>query len=424
MLTTFAIVAVLAQPSPVEQAQGWKQLTGPGATSAWRAYKQPTFPAKGWKAEGAELSIAKEGGGGDIITVDQFADFDLVFDFKLGPKANSGIMFRVAETDGATYMTGPEYQLLEDATYGAKPTDPHSCAALYDLYSPADGKTMKPVGEWNQGRIWLHNGVLEHWLNGKKVVDVDVFDETGKPTPEWAAKIAASKFKDAKGFGVLPKGHIAIQDHGDTELSLRNVKIRDLGPRTNEKPLYNGKDLTGWEAFVPDLIAKKEDPAKVWSVKDGILICAGNPVGYIRTKDKYTNYILRVEWRFNPVTKKAGNSGVLLRMVGEDKVWPKSIEAQLQSGSAGDFWNIDNFKMTADPARTNGRNTRKTHGAERPVGEWNEYEIIVNKGDVILNVNGEELNRATGCEEVPGYICLQSEGAEIQFRSIRIVPLE
>ncbi len=113
-----------------------------------------------------------------------------------------------------------------------------------------------------------------------------------------------------------------------------------------------------------------------------------------------------------------------MRQIGTDKVWPRSVEAQLHSGNAGDFWNIDDFTMTTDPARTNGRNTRKTHGAERPVGEWNEYEIIVNRGDVILLANGEELNRATGVEEVAGHICLQSEGAPIQFRNIVLTPLD
>jgi hypothetical protein len=110
-------------------------------------------------------------------------------------------------------------------------------------------------------------------------------------------------------------------------------------------------------------------------------------------------------------------------MTGEDKVWPKSVEAQLESGNAGDFWNIDNVKMTPDASRTNGRNTKKTHGAERPIGEWNEYEITVDHGTIILRVNGEELNRAANVEEVAGKICLQSEGAEIQFRNIRLAPL-
>jgi len=111
-------------------------------------------------------------------------------------------------------------------------------------------------------------------------------------------------------------------------------------------------------------------------------------------------------------------------MTGEDKVWPKSVEAQLHSGNAGDFWNIGDFAMTTDPARTKGRNTKKTHAAERPIGEWNEYEIIVNGPTITLFVNGEQVNEATGVEVVPGHICLQSEGAEIHFKNIRLTPLK
>jgi hypothetical protein len=267
---------------------------------------------------------------------------------------------------------------------------------------------------------------VQHWLNGIKVVEVRIADDAppaGKPTKEWLDKIAGSKFKPYEGFGVQPRGHIALQDHGD-EVAYRRVMVRDLSaPMPGEKQLFNGKDLTGWVAVVPDAAKAGIKPEDVWSVKDGILICKGKPNGYIRTKEDYKNYIIKVEWRFNPVTKEAGNSGVLLRMTGEDKVWPKSVEAQLESGNAGDFWNIDNVKMTPDASRTNGRNTKKTHGAERPIGEWNEYEITVDHGTIILRVNGEELNRAANVEEVAGKICLQSEGAEIQFRNIRLAPL-
>jgi hypothetical protein len=133
--------------------------------------------------------------------------------------------------------------------------------------------------------------------------------------------------------------------------------------------------------------------------------------------------VLRLQWRWDPETKQAGNSGVLLRMVGEDKVWPKSVEAQLESGSAGDFWCIDEFPMKTDPARTRGRNTKKSGGRENPVGEWNDYEIIVDHGTITLLVNGEEANRATEVQEVAGKVCLQSEGAPIQFRNIRLAPI-
>ena len=187
-----------------------------------------------------------------------------------------------------------------------------------------------------------------------------------------------------------------------------------------EIKLFNGRDLTGWEACLPDG-AKMED---VWHVKDGVLICRGEPLGYIRTKADYKNYKLHVEWRWNPETKKAGNSGVLLRVIGPDKVWPRCVEAQLESGNAGDFWNIDEFKMKVDPARTKGRNTKKTEFAERPVGEWNEYDITVDHDKIVLKVNGKQVNEATEVEEVAGKIALQSEGTEIQFRNIRLTPLD
>lgn len=187
-----------------------------------------------------------------------------------------------------------------------------------------------------------------------------------------------------------------------------------------ETALFNGKDLSGWEYVSRDKESKLEN---VWSVQDGILVCQGKPVGYIRTKEKFTNYHLVVEWRW-PEGKRPGNSGVLVRMVGEDKVWPKSIEAQLQNGNAGDFWNIGNFQMKTAPDRTKGRNTKKLKGNEKPLGEWNRYDILCDGGHVVLKVNGEVLNEATDCAEIAGHICLQSEGAEIHFRTVKLVPLK
>ncbi len=423
VLTLSSFAAEPVALTKLEQAQGFKLLSGPDATSLWRGYKQPSFPSKGWTVKDGVMSTTAGGGGGDIITTDQYGDFELILQYKTAPKANSGIIYRCTEKYGASYQTGPEYQIIDDAGNNLKPTDPHSAGALYDMYSPVESKVSKSA-DWNDARVYIRNGVIQHWLNGTKVVDVVAFDATGKPTADWLAKIAAGKFKDTEGFGVQPKGYLALQEHGD-EVAFRNIKVRDLNvPAPGEKRLFNGKDLSGLEAVVPDAAKAGITPESVWSVQDGVLICKGDPPGYIRTKDKYTNFILRLQWRFSPVTKKAGNSGVLFRMSGEDKVWPKSLEAQLMSTNAGDFYGIGGFKYVGDPARTKDRFTGKTHGAERPVGEWNEYEIIVNKGDVILYVNGEELNHATGAEETPGFICLQSEGAEIHFRDIRIVPLD
>lgn len=192
------------------------------------------------------------------------------------------------------------------------------------------------------------------------------------------------------------------------------------------EPIFNGKDLSGWTYFLNKTGPNKDGSMKmadVWSVADGVITCKGQPPGYIRTEADHKNFVLKLQWRF----EKAGNSGVLLRMTGNDKVWPRSYEAQLQSGAAGDFWLIDNVPLTTpedrvDPKQKRHRLRSKTN--EKPIGEWNEYEITVDKDKVSLKVNGEILNEGTGAQEAAGKICLQSEGAVIQFRNIRLKKLE
>ena len=188
--------------------------------------------------------------------------------------------------------------------------------------------------------------------------------------------------------------------------------------------LFNGKDTTGWKGFVPDLAKDGKDQLSVWSVKDGVLQCAGRPIGYIETIELYDNFVLELDWRFDPA-KGEGNTGVLLRTIGDDKVWPKSMEAQLHSKNAGDFWNIESYTATVDAKRTDGRHTVKMHETnEKPLGEWNHYRIVVFKGTIELWVNGLLQNVATGVEENKGRIALQSEGAYIEFKDIVLTQLK
>ncbi len=401
------------QLTPAERTAGWNVLFDGQDTDAWRGYRQKGFPTQGWVVADGCLKTVAGVAGGDLVTIDKYGDFELTLEWRIAPSGNSGIMYRVTEAQDETWQTGPEYQILDDQGAGEAPDSTHSAGAMFDLYPAAAGKITKPAGEFNQTRIRLQDGVVQHWLNGVKVVEGRLDGE------EWKNRIGASKFSEYDGFGVQPRGHIALQHHGD-EVWFRDIRIRDLAaPLPGEVRLFNGQDLTGWQACLPE----GGKMADVWSVADGVLICKGQPVGYIRTTADYTNYVLKLEWRFNPVTKQAGNSGVLLRIVGPDKVWPRCVEAQLESGNAGDFWNIDDFPMKTDPARTQGRNTKKTHGAERPVGQWNEYEITVDHGTITLKVNGEVLNEARDVLETPGKIALQSEGAEIHFRNVRLAPL-
>jgi hypothetical protein len=187
-----------------------------------------------------------------------------------------------------------------------------------------------------------------------------------------------------------------------------------------EIELFNGKDLAGWTYYLSDSKVKMED---VWSVKDGVIICKGRPSGYLRTEKDYSNYVLTLEWRWPEGTER-GNSGVLVHASTPNAlgVWPKSIEAQLALGNAGDIWVIGTTIEIPDKEKRvrDRRHLNLTDDSEKPVGQWNTYEVTAKGDELILKVNGDVVNHATKCSETKGAICLQSEGAEVHFRNIKL----
>jgi hypothetical protein len=201
-------------------------------------------------------------------------------------------------------------------------------------------------------------------------------------------------------------------------------------------PLFNGKDLSGWSHFLVD---PKVPAGDVWSVKDGVLICKGEPLGYLYTNAEYTSFKLIVEWRWAPGAAaklgKAPNSGVLLRVNGDPKPKgiPRAYEAQLQAGSAGDLYGFWGMPLEGDAARrreAKGHELlgdmvgyRKLEAAEKPEGEWNTYEITFDGPALTVAVNGKPLNEGRGATVMPGRIAFQSEGGEIHFRRIEIWPI-
>jgi len=189
--------------------------------------------------------------------------------------------------------------------------------------------------------------------------------------------------------------------------------------------LFNGKDFIGWKKYLDP--KKNADPDTIWSVKDGMIVCEGSVYGYLLTEKDYENYQLRLQWRWGDKVTTNRNSGVFVHVSGPDKIWPKGVEAQLFNGRAGDIWLVDGFKLTVDAARQDPKNKRHylhlKDGVEKPIGEWNQYDITC-KGDTInLVVNGEPENEGTQAEQTKGKILLQSEGAEIYFRNIELKPL-
>jgi hypothetical protein len=186
--------------------------------------------------------------------------------------------------------------------------------------------------------------------------------------------------------------------------------------------LWNGRDFSGWKLFVEDA---EHDVIKTWSVRGGVIWCEGQPAGYMRTEGDYANYSLHVEWRW---PEGGGNSGVLFHMSIPDKIWPKSVECQLMSGNAGDFWligGVETKEHAEKVKRVGGRRVRKLkESSEKPLGEWNVYEIISKDDWIVVFVNGVLQNVATKASVTSGKICLQSEGRAIEFRNIYIEPVE
>lgn len=204
--------------TPREQAEGWRLLFDGRTTAGWRGFRSDVMPT-GWQViDGALTRVAP---GGDIVTVDEFDDFELTFDWQIAPGGNSGVFFRVTEDAPATYESGAEYQLLDNAGHPDGAVPETSAGANYGLHAPSRA-AARPPGEWNEARIVARGNHVEHWLNGNKIVEYEL------GSPDWLARVQRTKFASWPGYGRSPRGRIALQDHGD-RVSYRNVKLRPLG---------------------------------------------------------------------------------------------------------------------------------------------------------------------------------------------------
>jgi len=206
-----------AMNSTATGQSGWRSLFDHRTTTGWRGFRMDTVPG-GWQVvDGALTRVAA---GGDIITVDRFANFELELEWNVEPGGNSGIMFRVTEDSDATYKSGPEMQVLDDAAHRDGQSRLTAAGSNYGLDAAAAG-VVRPAGEWNAVRLVVNGAHVEHWLNGVKVVEYELW------APAWEAKVAASKFAQWPGYGRARAGHIALQDHGD-RVAYRNIRIRVL----------------------------------------------------------------------------------------------------------------------------------------------------------------------------------------------------
>jgi hypothetical protein len=205
--------------------------TDPGYTSlfdgrtlgGWRTYQNK--PADSWTVKDGILYCAgsttdKSDRRADLITNDTFENFDLQLDWKIAPQGNSGILYMVTEDYETSYLSGPEYQVIDDVNFPEKLEDWQKVAANYAMHT-APTAHPKPAGKWNHARIVVDHGHVQHWLNGEKVVEYDLW------TDDWKKRKAEGKWKDALGYGMSKAGHIALQDHG-SEAWFKNIEIKRL----------------------------------------------------------------------------------------------------------------------------------------------------------------------------------------------------
>ena len=247
MLAATLILSLLQSPNtitPSERASGWRLLFDGRTLTGWRGLGYDTVPTSHWVVVNGAIKKIASGNvarvadgrplaGGDLMSMDSFADFELSFEWKVTPGANSGVKYNVSEAmsiaqGGAGTQGGPthsalgfEYQILDDDRHedGKLPT--HRSGALYDLVAPDASKHLRPVGEWNQSKVILRGNHGEHWLNGVKVVEFEL------GSARMDSLLAASKYKTIPGFGEKRRGHVVLQDHGD-EVYYRDIKVRPL----------------------------------------------------------------------------------------------------------------------------------------------------------------------------------------------------
>jgi len=192
----------------------------------------------------------------------------------------------------------------------------------------------------------------------------------------------------------------------------RTVKAKISGKKIM---LFNGKDITNWYFHLKDASV---DPASVFTVQNGVIHIKGSPFGYMRTKEQYSDYQLHAEYRW---AVEPTNSGVFLHVQLPDTIWPKCFECQLSAGNAGDFICMGGSDMNERTDKSARVIRKKSDSSEKPGGEWNTLEIACKSNTIEVNVNGVLQNKGTGVSLTKGYICLQSEGKDIEFRNVYLI---
>ena len=391
-----------------EKAEGWKLLFDGQTLDGWRDYNGDSLTAP-WIVE--DGCIRAKGSGSDasgyIVTDTIYENFELAWDWKIAEGGNSGMLYHVVENPKfkVPYVTGPEYQLIDDFGFPEPLEDWQKTAADYAMHVPDTSKTIiKPAGEWNTSKIVFDNGHVEHWLNGEKVLEFEAW------TDDWFEKKNSGKWKDAPEYGLAHKGVICLQDHGSAAW-FRNIKIKELPRKTKEVDLFNGVDLKGWEIY----------GTEKWYVDNGLLVCESGPdkqYGYLATREYYDDFDLTLDFK----QLANGNSGVFFRSFIEPgavingwqvEVAPKGMDTGGIYESYGRGWLVqipDEKENILKP------------------GDWNTLRILVKGDNVKTWLNGEQMVDLSDAQigKAQGRIALQIHdggGIKVQWKNLKLKTL-
>lgn len=391
-----------------EKAEGWQLLFDGETMNGWRDYNGTSLTQPWHVVDGC---IQAKGDGSDsdgyIVTDKEYENFELYWEWKLTKGGNSGMIYHVVERPQfkVPYVTGPEYQLIDEPNFDGVLEPWQRLGVDYAMYLPDTTKMqVNPYGEWNNSKIVFDNGHVEHWLNGVKILEFEAW------TDDWYSRKNSGKWENAPEYGLAKKGVICLQDHG-SPASFRNIKIKELPRKTKEVDLFNGKDLSGWEAY----------GTEKWYVQDGLLVCESGPdkqYGYLATREYYDDFDLTVEFK----QEADGNSGVFIRSFVEEgaKVNGWQVEvAPKGHGTGGIYESYGRGWLIQVP---------KEKEEFLKVGDWNTMRILVQGNKVTTWLNGEQMIELDDQEigKGKGRIALQIHdggGIKVLWRNLKLKTL-
>ncbi len=392
--------------TPAEQAEGWELLFDGETTNGWRLFNADNIT--GWTVEDGVLVGLGKGGdiGGDIVSDREYKNFEFAWEWKIESQGNSGVMYHVVEGDqfAAPYLTGPEYQMIDDLNFPEELEIWQQTGADYAMHPADPEKThLKRAGEWNTSRIVFDNGHVEHWLNGEKVVEFEAW------TDEWFDLKNSGKWNNAPEYGLARSGRLCLQDHG-SKVWFRNVKVRELPNKPREYNLFNGEDLTGWINYGQEK----------WFVENGLLVSESGPekqYGYLATRLYFDDFDLTVDFK----QESEGNSGIFFRSTLDGtKISGWQVEvAPPNHDSGGIYESYGRGWLVQIPDEK--ENILK-------YGEWNTMRVRVEGDRVQTWLNGEPMVDLTDEKigEGKGRIALQIHdggGIRVVWRNLLLKEL-